>query len=114
MIPDEKLARWAALPRPGTPGPWIWSGEEGGERSWEIMTTEPGEDHFHVVAARPADWDMLASDPEQRDAAFLAAAPEMRQAIDELVAEVRDVREECAAAWAAYHGLLDGLKDMRR
>lgn len=85
-IPDETLARWAAWPRPGTPGPWVVIGEFN-ETGFGIERHE--EPDPHAVTYPPGPY----FPPFAEDAAFIAAAPEMREAIDALVAEVRRLRE---------------------
>lgn len=92
-IPDETLDRWAGLPRPSVPGPW---------------------DNFGDLIAVP-EVD-IAQDPyEERPlretwpfAEFLAAAPEMREAIDALVAEVRRLRVSMGMALQAAESDMPG------
>lgn len=79
----ERLAQIKALPRPGTPGPW----EVVGSRVFGGLGVESPSNESAIFYGRGAH-----TPPSTSDATFIAAAPETREALDELVAEVERLR----------------------
>lgn len=90
MMTDEQLQEWSVLAEAATPGPWKsgWNWQDtisDGKSAWGEGPVHVGEKLSQVAPQAIAD------------AAFIAAA---REAVPALVAEVRRLRAELAAAQA--------------
>jgi len=97
VVTPEQRARYEAFPRPETPGPWKWSllTEYAGTLTTKTLrsmtATYPRYPGVPVGVLRmTARHAPGANAPYIRDddSALIAAAPEMREAIDVLLAEV--------------------------
>lgn len=67
----------------GTPGPWILYGQRDG-KEW----------HAHAIlpAGRPGQVVDFAAPPSEADAKLMAAAPELFEALEDLLLEVEEGR----------------------
>ena len=91
-LTDEQLEGFEALPVPGTPGPWESKGlGSEGYAVYGVVGTGLGGSPLRrprVAFCGNEPWNV-----DKTNAAFIAAAPEMRDAITALVVEVRRLQE---------------------
>ena len=80
-----------------TPGPWYWDTDNG----W-LVADDPDDELFgFIVLAPDIDNARIAVDPNEPDARLIAAAPELYEALKNLVSEIIKMDD---AAWYNEEG----------